>query len=190
MEIKLCECGCGEPAPIAERNWHTKGIVKGQPLRFVCGHHNRGVKQSLETKLKRTRSWGTREASISPYLPDNKVVRFAKKQKRWYCCAYGKSSTVPHARLVFEYFYGSIPEGYVVHHKSGTAASLEDDRPENLMLLTKKWNLRYLPLLAQGFAVPESEVTVAYIQAVETVPSEQVFEEVCRILLTHKNLHV
>ena len=36
--IKLCECGCGEPAPIAKRNDHALGYVKGQPKRFRKGH--------------------------------------------------------------------------------------------------------------------------------------------------------
>lgn len=45
-EIKLCECGCGLPAPIATRNNTCNGAVKGQPQRFIRGHHrnrtNRG----------------------------------------------------------------------------------------------------------------------------------------------------
>ena len=49
---KLCECGCGQVAPIATRNWHKKGIKKGQALRFVCGHHRRGVEQTKEEKIK------------------------------------------------------------------------------------------------------------------------------------------
>ena len=35
---KLCECGCGIPAPIATRNRKAIGHVKGQPIRFVQGH--------------------------------------------------------------------------------------------------------------------------------------------------------
>jgi hypothetical protein len=34
----LCECGCGQPAPIAKRTQRSFGWVKGQPLRFVRGH--------------------------------------------------------------------------------------------------------------------------------------------------------
>lgn len=38
---KLCECGCGQPAPIAQRTHSAKGYVKGQPVRFIPGHHVR-----------------------------------------------------------------------------------------------------------------------------------------------------
>ena len=35
---KLCECGCGQPAPIATKNHTRTGAVKGQPVRFIKGH--------------------------------------------------------------------------------------------------------------------------------------------------------
>jgi hypothetical protein len=42
--IKLCECGCGLPAPIAPQS-HTKhGWVKGQPMRFIRGHYKAPVR--------------------------------------------------------------------------------------------------------------------------------------------------
>lgn len=34
-------CGCGEDAPIADRNDRKRGRVKGEPLRFVQGHNRR-----------------------------------------------------------------------------------------------------------------------------------------------------
>lgn len=34
-----CECGCGEVAPLAKRTRPYLGQVKGQPLRFINGHH-------------------------------------------------------------------------------------------------------------------------------------------------------
>lgn len=40
----LCECGCGNPAPIARWNDRGRGHIKGQPIRFIHGHHNRGKK--------------------------------------------------------------------------------------------------------------------------------------------------
>jgi hypothetical protein len=37
-EIKLCRCGCGEPAPIAAKTSKRDGHVKGQPCDFIQGH--------------------------------------------------------------------------------------------------------------------------------------------------------
>jgi len=38
MTVKLCECGCGEPAPLAKNTDPRWGHVKGQPIRFVRWH--------------------------------------------------------------------------------------------------------------------------------------------------------
>lgn len=46
--VKLCECGCGQLAPIAKFSDATKGLVRGQPMRFVKGHNRRGAKPVLE----------------------------------------------------------------------------------------------------------------------------------------------
>lgn len=43
--MKLCECGCGNPAPIAKRNHKRQGIREGEPYRFIWGHN--GVKHGM-----------------------------------------------------------------------------------------------------------------------------------------------
>jgi len=47
--MKLCECGCGLPAPIAKMTDAKRGYVKGQPRRFIHGHYARGRKHTPET---------------------------------------------------------------------------------------------------------------------------------------------
>jgi hypothetical protein len=37
--MKMCECGCGRPVPLAMQNNPKRGWVKGQPVRFVLGHN-------------------------------------------------------------------------------------------------------------------------------------------------------
>jgi len=53
---QLCECGCGQPAPLAKCNDAHNGKVKGQPIRFVKGHsggrdfqpgNNRGLRHGF-----------------------------------------------------------------------------------------------------------------------------------------------
>lgn len=38
---RLCECGCGEVTPLAQRTSTAFGHVRGVPLRFVNGHQRR-----------------------------------------------------------------------------------------------------------------------------------------------------
>lgn len=49
---KLCECGCGKPAPISKEtsNWHGRGYIKGQPVRFIQGHATRINNPGLKTQ--------------------------------------------------------------------------------------------------------------------------------------------
>jgi hypothetical protein len=51
--VKLCECGCGQPAPIAKQTNTITGEVKGQPKRFVQYHAPRLKRTSLDDFWKR-----------------------------------------------------------------------------------------------------------------------------------------
>lgn len=52
--MKLCECGCGNPAPIATNTDATRGRIKGQPLKFIHGHSQRGKKRTDVAARNRT----------------------------------------------------------------------------------------------------------------------------------------
>lgn len=54
--MKLCDCGCGQPAPIATRTDARHGWVKGQPLRFVRGHATR---RNIPDFIEVDRGWAT-----------------------------------------------------------------------------------------------------------------------------------
>jgi hypothetical protein len=41
MSEHLCECGCGQPTPIAKNTDRKYGWVKGQPKRFAQGHNSK-----------------------------------------------------------------------------------------------------------------------------------------------------
>jgi len=38
-DVKLCECGCGQPAPIATRTSRRTGLITRRAYRFISGHH-------------------------------------------------------------------------------------------------------------------------------------------------------
>ena len=50
---KLCDCGCGEPAPIAPRNNKRRGWIKGEPIRFIWGHGRRKPAKEVERRESR-----------------------------------------------------------------------------------------------------------------------------------------
>lgn len=37
--MRLCECGCGKATRLASKTRADRGHVRGQPLRFIAGHH-------------------------------------------------------------------------------------------------------------------------------------------------------
>lgn len=52
MTPKFCECGCGKLAPIARKTRRRWGHVKGEPVRFIRGHHARGRIRSPEHQAR------------------------------------------------------------------------------------------------------------------------------------------
>lgn len=56
--VKLCECGCGFPAPIAKQTDAKRGHVRGEPERFILGHRN---KRSVADRF-----WGRVDKSNGP----------------------------------------------------------------------------------------------------------------------------
>jgi hypothetical protein len=128
--------------------------------------------------MSKSRSGG-REPVVSPFIP-GLIVQF--DGHRWVAINSRTESKVPHAKLVWEQTFGSVPEGFHVHHKNGDPIPLDNDRLENLMLLTKEWNCYFMVNLARGFQIPESRVTAAYLR-VEHLPYKSRFAEVCKILV-------
>ena len=103
--VALCECGCGEPAPIARSSNVSRGWIKGEPLRFRQGHGMRGrtwvdiyPAEVIERKHQQVATLGRRPKSSSTkrklseaktmgyasgkYVPHNRGKRMSEAQKR------------------------------------------------------------------------------------------------------------
>jgi len=65
---KLCECGCGQPSPIAKQTDTKKGYIKGQSIRFINGHNGSGVNNpKWKGMVKVNCAWCGKEKDIIPY---------------------------------------------------------------------------------------------------------------------------
>lgn len=125
----FCECGCGEKAPLAPQSSARFGWVKGQPLRFVRGHNNRG----RAVKLDR---WETVDGGSSTQcwrwiLNTNPVTGYgvAKRYRR---------QLLAH-RLVYEELRGPIPDGLELDHLCRNRWCVN---PDHLEPVTHQENIR------------------------------------------------
>jgi len=201
---RLCACGCGHPTLPAQRTDRRYGNVRGQPLKYWADHGIR-IKTAATcakisaAKLGRKLSpahiqlavegrFKIRPPKFSPYIP-NTTLHWNKKMQRWFCRGLNGRGML-HARAVYEYTYGPISAGLHVHHRDGNCSRLEDDRPENLMLLTPIWNSRFLPTLATGFGVAENVVTRLYCELLEPFADrsdQELFAAICAELLKRRS---
>lgn len=195
----LCACGCGQHTQFALSTKKSRGQIKGRPLTLVNGHNmnilnrdpafvqkRREGNKTFEARLNKARGAlrGSREVILSPYIPDC-MIRFAKQSGYWNCRVHrnGKIEGTHHAKAVYEYHYGSVPDGYEVHHIDGQHALIEDDRPENLVAIPQVWNRDYITVLITGLRVSSEIVTRIYLEVREEYPEAEQFKEVCKRLL-------
>jgi hypothetical protein len=124
----LCECGCGEVPPTAQRTDPRFGWVKGEPKRFVNGHNRRkGPADYVEEDRG--------------YLTPCWIWQRALNNKGYGLT--GRGSTTGRQRAAHRYFYelefGPIPEGKQLDHLCRQPACV---RPGHLEPVTRAVNLQ------------------------------------------------
>lgn len=114
---KLCECGCGKPAPIAKATEPKRGYVKGLPHRFCQGHGRRGLSGA------QCGSW------IGGRVRNGKGYILARSPGHPRATANGY--VFEHVLVAEKAFGGPLPKGAEVHHFSEVKS---DNRNENLVI--------------------------------------------------------
>ena len=122
---KLCECGCGQPAPIARQSWTKYGWIKGQPLRFCNGHKFGGgftPEQRFWRKVKKTDTCWLWTGTLS---------------NLGYGQFYPSGKPMLAHRYSFEHFKGPVPEDLELDHLCSTRNCVN---PEHLEPVTHQEN--------------------------------------------------
>lgn len=110
MDVKLCECGCGEPAPIAKKTDLKKKTVRGQPVRFIARHFFR------TNKGRSHANWRGGTSSKGGYVG---ILRE------------DGSYILEHVKIAESVLGKKLPDGAVVHHVNGVRS---DNKHCNLVI--------------------------------------------------------
>lgn len=124
----LCQCGCGNPAPIAPTTNRSRGWYQGFPIRFIQGHNPpaRGADSPNFKGRMRIDS-----GYVLVYAPDHPAAYKTPRSRVGYVLEH---------RLVWEQANGRRPRpDEHVHHINGIR---DDNRPENLVALTRSEHRR------------------------------------------------
>lgn len=93
MSGGLCECGCGNRTTIATYTARTRGLVKGEPNRFLAGHHTRfRSQQANPCRRDGCEARGSRRGGLCA-----KHYKLAWKADRGERCLVPDCSNVAHA---------------------------------------------------------------------------------------------
>jgi len=134
----LCQCGCGQPTPRANQSSTKKGWVRGQPIRFISGHHqkfsNLGRKWSATTIAKYRAAKANAPRGPAHHCWKGGLRKTQGRVHEYVDLGRHSNNYVLRARAVMERMLGrSLRKDEHVHHKNGIT---DDDRPENLEMLS------------------------------------------------------
>ena len=130
----LCECGCGNGAPVVQRNNSRMGHIKGSPLRFISGHNRRVLSGSLDGKYR---------AEDNGYITPCWIWTGAINRKGYGRIQVRGIHRQAH-REVYEQSIGGIPEGNPLDHLCRVRSCVNPEHMEPVT--TAENNRRSSPL--------------------------------------------
>lgn len=115
----LCECGCGESTPTAKGTNRQFGLIEGEPLRYINGHHNYLPESyTVEDRGFESPCWIFRNQKPDGYGYVQRDGRFVYAHRYFY-----------------EKCHGPLPDGHHLHHKCGVKNCIRLSHLEPLTIL-------------------------------------------------------
>jgi hypothetical protein len=153
----LCECGCGQPTRLAPKTRTRDGVVKGQPLRFINGHHNR---RPRDTWLGLDR-WREEDGG---YVTPCYIWTGATNQAGYGTVRERETNRTRDAhRLIWERERGPLPAGLELDHLCRVRACV---RLDHLEPVTHRENMRRSPITK---LTPETAQQIREAQGTQAV---------------------
>jgi hypothetical protein len=124
-EVGLCQCGCGQPAPVAPRTVPSRGWVKGEPRPFRTGHNKRKTGP---------------EYQVDPVTGCWDWLKY--KDERGYGIAFSKGKLAKAHRVYFERYVGPVPDRCEVDHLCRNHGCVNPDHLEAVPHQENVWRGR------------------------------------------------
>jgi len=159
----FCHCGCGEKAPLSPVNHRGKGLVKGEPYRFIKNHAKLAPEPPLprfnasyEVKANGCWEW---TGSVASHGYGSLGVN-------------GRTETAP--RMAYKLFVGKIPEGACVLHSCDNRLCVNPshltigDKAQNAAEAVERGRFKTL----RGEQNPKAKLTEAEVSEIRSLFDE------------------
>ena len=111
IPVGKCQCGCGADTAIAKKTISAKGMVKGQPVRYLRGHAGSWREHGGYAIEPTTGCWvWQRSASLNGY---GQVWHEGRLQRAH--------------RVFYQLYVGPIPDGLQIDHRCGNKRCVNPD---------------------------------------------------------------